>query len=382
MSAPSIPNLLSLRGASRGGGRGRGLGRGRGGGAIGSPSSTPGHDITVQGTDIDAAVSRLSAVELGYLVDPFAEIFAQKTGPGPSSRRLPIINRGTYTRTTAIDTIVDHFLTSTSGQKRQIVSLGAGTDTRALRLFSASPVSGDIHYHEIDFVATCSKKLAAVRAAPQLRTVLTLDASPQIPPPPPSPTAAATIGTIWHAQSAIQPTNHLWCHGIDLRVLASSSSPLSDGILPNLDPSLPTLLISECCLCYLSTAEASAVVSRFSTCIPDLGLVLYEPVRPEDAFGRMMVTNLAARRIHMPTLEVYREPSDQAGRLQDAGFTEVQHMTVDEIWERWVSLEEKERVDSLEGLDEVEEWLLLAGHYIVAWGWRGDRFTLPETSGE
>lgn len=89
MSAPSIPNLLSLRGG-RGGGRGRRGAPGRGGHPQ-SASSQAQHDATIQGTDTDAAVSRLSAVEIGYLDDPFAPFFVQ----GQSlSRRLPIINRG------------------------------------------------------------------------------------------------------------------------------------------------------------------------------------------------------------------------------------------------------------------------------------------------
>lgn len=78
----------------------------------------------------------------------------------------------------------------------------------------------------------------------------------------------------------------------------------------------------------------------------------------------------------MPTLEIYRRPTDQEVRLREAGFNEVRQMTVDDIWERWIHEDEKERVDSLEGLDEVEEWKLLAGHYIVAWGWKGDGFKL------
>lgn len=45
----------------------------------------------VQGTDNDASVSRLSAVRLGYLADPFAEFL---TPAGLETRRLPIINRG------------------------------------------------------------------------------------------------------------------------------------------------------------------------------------------------------------------------------------------------------------------------------------------------
>lgn len=87
MSAPSIPNLLSSRG--RGGGRG-GL-RGRRGG--GQPSGSRA-DAAIQGTDTDAAVSRMSAVDLGYLSDPYAGYFVSQID-GPNLRRLPIINRGT-----------------------------------------------------------------------------------------------------------------------------------------------------------------------------------------------------------------------------------------------------------------------------------------------
>jgi [phosphatase 2A protein]-leucine-carboxy methyltransferase len=86
MPAPEIPNLLnSLRSAR--GGRGRGRGRG------GHGSSALTHDATIQGTDTDASVSRLSAVDLGYLYDPYAQHFVQ-SGNGPVARRLPIINRG------------------------------------------------------------------------------------------------------------------------------------------------------------------------------------------------------------------------------------------------------------------------------------------------
>lgn len=95
MSAPQIPNLLSLRGRGGGGLRGRGgagAGGGRSRGGFASPAAS--HDATIQGTDTDASVSRLSAVDLGYLQDPFAQYFVQN---GPPVRRLPIINRGETT---------------------------------------------------------------------------------------------------------------------------------------------------------------------------------------------------------------------------------------------------------------------------------------------
>ena len=47
---------------------------------------------------------------------------------------------------------------------------------------------------------------------------------------------------------------------------------------------------------------------------------------------------------------------------------------IDFIWQRWVSEDEKERVAGLEMLDEMEEWKLLAAHYCISWGWRGNGF--------
>lgn len=268
---------------------------------------------------------------------------------------------GTYTRTTAIDTIVSHFLASTTTtppSQRQIISLGAGTDTRALRLLSSS-LHPHLTYHELDFPLITTRKLASLRAAPP--TLL----SPVLTFPPPGTTS-------WTATSPSTPTSTLHVHGLDLRAL-HPSSPLPPGV----DPTLPTLLISECCLCYLSPSDAASAISHFSSRIPDLGAVLYEPIRPDDSFGQMMVANLAARGIRMPTVEVFKTPGDQEERMREAGFGEVRWRTVDAVWEGWVGGEEKERVDGLEGLDEVEEWLLLAGHYIVVWGWRGGRMALP-----
>lgn len=49
-------------------------------------------DRSVQATDTDAAVSRLSAVNVGFLDDPYASHLVR----GEAVRRLPIINRGLF----------------------------------------------------------------------------------------------------------------------------------------------------------------------------------------------------------------------------------------------------------------------------------------------
>jgi [phosphatase 2A protein]-leucine-carboxy methyltransferase len=90
MSARDIPDLRTLLGARRGGPvRGGARGRGK---SPGSLSTWPGAaaDDAVRNTDQDAAGSRVSCVELGYLHDPYAELFASQ----PATRRLPLLNRG------------------------------------------------------------------------------------------------------------------------------------------------------------------------------------------------------------------------------------------------------------------------------------------------
>lgn len=253
-------------------------------------------------------------------------------------------------------------------RERQIISLGAGTDTRCFRLFSQKGRRRPLVYHEIDFPSISSRKRMIVQATPPLRKIL----------PDPISTEIGN-GTSWTSAPEGEG-NQYWCHGLDLRDLAKILQPgevdsSQSKLLGGLRLDIPTLLISECCLCYLEIPEAKKVIAYFTSRIPDLGLVLYEPVKPDDPFGRQMVSNLAARNIKMPTLEDHKEPKDQEERLRQAGFDSVAQKTVDKLWERWVPMEEKERLDGLEGLDEVEEWLLLAAHYIVAWAWRGKGFS-------
>lgn len=275
------------------------------------------------------------------------------------------LSTGTYVRTTAIDRLVDRFLGQNQG-KKQIISLGAGSDTRVFRLLSSSSGQrqhADFVYHEIDFPVNTAAKIKAVRMTSGLQSALGME-----------DVVISESGDALHS-----PAYHL--HPVDLRYLAGQSTG-KEPHLEGVDTTLPTLLISECCLVYLSPPEAAGVVDYFTkTLFPPndsgsattpLGLVLYEPIRPDDPFGRTMVSNLAARGIHLQTLHRYASLELQRERLKEHGFCDGQSAAdVDFLWERWVSKEEKERVSGLEMLDEMEEWQLLARHYCVAWGWRG-----------
>ncbi|KAJ5052240.1 uncharacterized protein L3040_001997 [Drepanopeziza brunnea f. sp. 'multigermtubi'] len=257
MSASQIPNLLHSRGGPRiRGSRGRGLSR-RGGRETGVQRK----DLAIQSTDTDAAVSRLSAVSLGYLEDPIATYFVS----GDGTRRMPIINRGTYTRTAALDILINAFLAhpdpESIPQTKQIISLGAGTDTRYFRLRSKNK-HHSLVYHEFDFPSVSTNKRRIV-------------------------------------------SNN--------RLLVNNE----DEVL-----------------------------------FPEFKIGTLGSPEPDTEWG------VTRTQVNLG----FKEGAEEGGQEAE---------TIENIWQNWVPSTEKQRVDALEGLDEVEEWQMLARHYCVAWGWRG-----------
>lgn len=96
---------------------------------------TPGNedpDAAIRGTDGDAAVARLSAAQKGYVQDPFIRHLVPRAHL--QHPRPPLINIGTFVRSTAIDELVEQWLLLSGDQHCQIVSLGAGSDTRFWRI--------------------------------------------------------------------------------------------------------------------------------------------------------------------------------------------------------------------------------------------------------
>ena len=96
------------------------------------PTKNTDPDAPTRATDNDAAVARLSAVRKGYLSDPYIAALIPRAHL--QQPRPPLINIGTYLRTRAIDLLLDDWFRLVGPRKVQIVSLGAGSDTRFWRL--------------------------------------------------------------------------------------------------------------------------------------------------------------------------------------------------------------------------------------------------------
>ena len=220
----------------------------------------------------------------------------------------------------------------------------------------------NVLYHEFDFPINTALKIATIQEAPSLRSHID------------DPLFVLSTDTELHA-----PDYHI--HAIDLRTLDRAyGRPIGPGKLDHIDPALPTLMISECCLTYLAPDTADAVVKHFMSILSPAtpaGLLLYEPINPFDSFGRVMIANLAARGIVMQTIQKYDSLDAQKERLLRYGFIDGGGARdVDFLYQEWVDEREKKRIGRLEMLDEVEELNLLAKHYCIAWGFREGQSTL------
>lgn len=334
------------------------------------PTPTEIRDRNVQQTDFDALGARYASVSKNYLDDRFVAPFVQGLsknlvkvlgGPGntlglkralqrhfsPQSvaAKLPIINRGTYIRTAAVDSVIRAFITK-SGGKCRVVSVGAGLDTRIFRLLQDYP---NLEYIETDFEQTTKLKASIIIDDLEMwNAVMGLKSRSEfqdILETEPSNVPSSLEGPRYRLQ------------GLDLREREKVSE-----FFASLAGGIPTLILAECVFCYLEPSLREFIMETAQKYLQKRVMVLYEPMTLNDEFGRVMVGNLQGRGLVMPgvmpTLELEKE---RAGRY----FGNVFCSDMNEIYEKWIDEDEKKRVSRLELLDEVEEWVLLLKHYAL-----------------
>lgn len=299
----------------------------------------------VRYTDFDALSSRLAAAAQGYYADdyllPFVDglklalsrapnvvsprrLISQNFSPSALRAKYPIIKRGTYVRSVAVDKMVAGFLAANS--PAQVLSIGAGSDTRA---FGLLPQHQHLKYVEVDFPDSVALKKSVIGAS------------------------ALLLRPVAQGYSLV---------GGDLTVPGQFAKIMQQ----NLDPAVPTLVISECVLCYLPEAAARQVVAEAGKYFDHGSIVVYDPGNLTDKFGEIMLANLAHRGIKM------RQMAPLAGQLaqlqQELGHVTRFAADTDFIYNHWVSKQEQARISGLELVDELEEWVLLARHYVLMVG--------------
>ncbi|KAI0776248.1 leucine carboxyl methyltransferase [Trametes elegans] len=322
----------------------------------------PEGDAAIRATDSDAALARLSAVHKGYLTDPFLYSFV--TRPNLQLLRPPLINIGTYVRSEALDEVVGQWLdfSQQEGVRCQIVSMGAGSDTRFWRIATGPKKDVLARYVEIDFPQITAKKAMAIRKSKELSATLGR----------PEEVSLANGGTTLHS-----PVYNLLA--ADLREPpADSLAPLlTSGTEPLLSASLPTLLLFECVLVYMIPAASDAILQWYTDYFANsasqggagvLGCVVYEMFALNDPFGEVMVNNLKARNVSLPGAEPYPTVASLQDRFLQHGWEVARALTLKDIRREFIEPSELERISQLEMLDEIEELELVLAHYAISWG--------------
>ncbi|GAA5961656.1 hypothetical protein JCM8115_004724 [Rhodotorula mucilaginosa] len=330
-----------------------------------SPAQTAlSDDAAVRSTDSDALVSRHCAHSLGYLDDPAATHFLSPSLRRAREQRPPLINIGTHARTWAIDTLVDQFLdqNENGAQPCQVLSLGAGTDSRFWRLkkkrrqhANASPPWQCANWVEVDFPEQTAPKARAIATKPDLKTWL-----------------GSSNVRIERGGLGLSSEHYTLVPG-DLRHLEQLSESLLGGTStrPPLDPTLPTLLLLECVLVYLEPEITASLLSWFCDTFRQArgsAIVGYDPFRLQDQFGTVMKRNLALRSLTLPGADSTPTLASLTDRFVAAGVKgPCGALSIKQIRDDVIPVEELERVAKIEQIDEVEELNLVLEHYAVSW---------------
>ncbi|KAI9293389.1 leucine carboxyl methyltransferase 1-like protein [Neoconidiobolus thromboides FSU 785] len=299
-------------------------------------------DQPVKETCKDALSSRWSAVKKGYLKDEYIKYLYIE----PTEIKPPMINRGrTFIRSFTIDHIVleEASKCKQSNQELQILSLGAGMDTRYFYIKEEfDKLEINFKYFEVDFEDITVSKINKVCKNEDLKKQLNGEI------------------ILSHNKNNLSSDNYVIISG-DLRKFKEEIYP--NLLKYNFNKNLPTLILAECVLVYV---EPELVDNMFRYLLSELNqitLLSYEPSLDKDPFSQMMVNNLNRRGIKLKGTQLYSNLRSQKNRYLSLGFLSVSFSTVWNIERNLLNEQVLEHLNKIERLDEVEEWMLLAEHY-------------------
>lgn len=283
-------------------------------------------DNAVEGTSDDAAISKLSAATLGYFDDKFMTYFV---GRKKFIRRSPIINRGYFARVAARDELIKQFL-EICNKNCQILSLGAGSDTLYFRLAEKDMMPK--RYVEVDLPGVVVRKQKIIAQTKALNSLVD-----------------DKVYSLFDAD--IVKTEEL------LKALKE---------LKNFDFCLPTMILSECVLVYLEPENSMKILKMISNQFVNSSIFVYEQVRPDDAFGKVMMENLRQRGCPLKGLVAHRSPEMQIDRFMNvAEFTHCECYDMNQIYYEILPKELINKIEKLEIFDEFEEWHIMSAHYAI-----------------
>ncbi|KAM8960387.1 leucine carboxyl methyltransferase 1 [Pelodytes ibericus] len=297
-------------------------------------------DEAVRGTCDDASICKRFAVSVGYWKDPQIQYFVRQA----KERKAPEINRGYYARVQGVSVLLKAFLRRTEC-KCQIINLGAGLDTTFWKLKDESLLP--TKYFEVDFPSIVARKLYNIKSKPPLS----------------KPIMESHSGDALFIDAHSLDSSRYSIVGADLRNLKDMEEKLRKF---GLDTQLPTLLVTECVLVYMTPAQSSSLLKWAASTFPTAMFINYEQVNMGDRFGQIMVENLQRRRCNLSGVDACQSVESQMERLLTNGWEAADSWNMIKVYNS-LPPDDVYRIEKLEFLDEKEllEQLLL--HYCISW---------------
>ncbi|MBZ3876627.1 Leucine carboxyl methyltransferase 1 [Sciurus carolinensis] len=155
--------------------------------------------------------------------------------------------------------------------------------------------------------------------------------------------------------------------GADLRDLSELEEKLKKC---NMNTQLPTLLITECVLVYMTPEQSTSLLKWAANTFETAMLINYEQVNMDDRFGQIMIENLRRRQCDLAGVETCKSLESQKERLLASGWETASAVDMMELYSR-LPRAEVSRIESLEFLDEMELLEQLMQHYCLCWATKG-----------
>jgi tRNA wybutosine-synthesizing protein 4 len=306
-------------------------------------------------------------VDAGYLRDEYAQFFVH---PAHAQRRAPIINRGTCARISALRVVIRRFLelapsapaAAAATPGRQVLVLGAGFDTAVFQLQQEGVLAG-VGWFELDFPDIVQHKSRIIAGTPALTASLCGSAAPgRLTVDAGTHELTVAAGCDTDEEGGLSRGQYSLL-AVDLSELDRVKESLAKA---GFDPTLPTLVVSECVLIYMEPEDSDALIDWVGTTCPRAAFVIYEQISPHDPFGRTMVRNIASRGCPLKSIARYPALEDMCERFRIRGWSGcVVGKDMDIVYRNMLDEDDKRRTERLEMFDEFEEWHLLMQHYCL-----------------
>uniref|UniRef100_A0A8C8DMB0 Leucine carboxyl methyltransferase 1 n=1 Tax=Oryzias sinensis TaxID=183150 RepID=A0A8C8DMB0_9TELE len=296
-------------------------------------------DEAVRATCDDATICKRFATSKGYWKDPYIQYFVRSVG----ERKAPEINRGYYARVQGVNFLLDAFLKKTQCNC-QVINLGAGLDTTFWRLKDNNLMPQK--FFEVDFPTIVSRKIHYIKTKPPL-----------------SKPIIETHSTDSLLLDAHNLDSDRYCIiGADLRNISDMEEKLKKF---QLNTELPTLVLTECVLVYMTPSQSSGLIRWVAETFHTAMFINYEQANMCDRFGQVMIENLQRRQCMLAGVDTCQSLDLQVTRTVSRFLLASPHSGLF-LWDG-PHVEVVTVIERLEFLDEGELLQQLLQHYSISW---------------